>query len=62
MIAMHRDESETIQESPEATPDADNLFKVLMKASKEDQGEEGKGLSDEAISGKCGFASRNLHF
>lgn len=54
MIAAHREEGNAEHESAGARLSSDNLFNILMKASKEDQTEKGKGLSDEAISGEQG--------
>ena len=62
MILAHRDESGATHECAGAGLSADSLFNVLMKASKEDQMEKGKGLTDEAISGERGFATHELGF
>lgn len=52
MIAVHREDSNDVRASVDAGSSTDNLFNILMKASKEDQAEKGEGLSDEAISGE----------
>lgn len=57
MIAAHREEGDAAHEIRESSPSSDNLFNVLMRASKEDQAEKGKGLSDEAIAGKHGHTT-----
>ncbi|KAF8600983.1 cytochrome P450 [Ceratobasidium sp. AG-I] len=51
MIAAHREEGSSAGGSTATGSTYDNLFNVLMRASKEDQAEEGDGLSDEAVSG-----------
>jgi len=53
MIAVHREDSNAVRASIDAGSSTDNLFNILMKASKEDQTDKVEGLSDEAISGNA---------
>ena len=59
MIAVHRGEDNSAHESAITDSSNDNLLNVLMRASKEDKAEEGKGLSDEAISGEHRLATHS---
>ncbi|KAF8600959.1 cytochrome P450 [Ceratobasidium sp. AG-I] len=62
MVAAHRDEGGAAQDSPDTSPSTDNLFNILMKASKEDRAEKGDGLSDEEITGKHESTTHRLAF